>query len=739
MVPRETGRRGFLLGAAGATGSAGTGHQSGFGAPAVGIPGLRDDHRVRWEFAVEDEEALVYPAASTDGAVFTLVNETHPDGEDGNAVHAIEMQTGETRWKNGETDLPVAASDRHGLVYTRHQAKVQALDVADGSVAWEFESGEKYFRAFAVAEDTAFVATGRELTALDADDGTERWQISVGPDPDDGTTGISAHIRGLTVTDDTLYFGSVEGFTAVSVADGERHWHVSVAGPSWVADVRDDLLVGWSNEAVYGIETADGNPRFRTPVGNLRTHGIGGTVGERAVYVWGDQLTAVDLRTGGKRWTYDATDDEDPGASDRRGFSPIVADGRVFTSTGDGSVVALDADSGRERWQFEGEATFGTWGTVVGEHVYVTGERHVHAFDAETGRETWSLEVHDVGTPIWVRSFAGTVFVGTRVGELSAIDPPSKLATAPVETASEFATSRPGLGLLGLLGAGLLGVGYRRAKRRASGGGLGTGSEVELGRLELLDSGPVTETHLKRVETSDGLGLVAETRLTDSASENPDLRHEFSEAIEEWAGLDTDRPGCGLLPVLDFGTDPDPWFRTPYLAGGSLSDSWPLDYRERVEVASGVARTLHAGHREEVTHGWLAPRHVLRKAGDPDPERRFGTGVPEVRVGGWFVSDALAEARDESAPDPYAPPESRGESATREQSVSGDVYRVGALAHHLLTGEVSGPGSGEADSTTDLPRDLEAVLSRALADDPADRYDSALAFDDEFRWAALDR
>jgi serine/threonine-protein kinase len=317
--------------------------------------------------------------------------------------------------------------------------------------------------------------------------------------------------------------------------------------------------------------------------------------------------------------------------------------------------------------------------------------------------------------------------------------------TAPVETATEFATTSPGLGLLGLLGAGLLGVGYRRAKRRAKTGR--HDSDLELGRLACLDSGPLAETYLKRVRTPDGPQLVAETRLTESAG--ADTRRAVAEAVENWADLGADGPGGGILPVRDFGTEPEPWFETPYLAGGSLSDSWPLSHRERVEVASAVARALHVAHREGVVHGRLAPRHVLRGAADGANRRRVGD--PEVRVGGWFLADALAGARGES--DPYAPPEVRNGS---DESVAGDVYRAGALAHHLLTGAVPSPSPEseiDSDSTSEpdassesgrpatagRPDELDAVLNRALAADPEARHDSTLAFDDEFRWAALDR
>jgi outer membrane protein assembly factor BamB len=736
MVPRETGRREFLFGSgAGVAASAGAGRSaSGFDAPVFGIPDLHADHRLRWQTDVSSEEALVYPMTAGDGAVFAFVYRTGSQSGSDYAVYAFDAETGEARWTK-EAIRPTETPPSNGLVYGYGQREAQALDTADGSVAWQFQTDGEETRVheFTVTDGIAVAVTERELVALDAGDGSEQWRFSLERDDEqDETHRRPNRVRGLTVTDDSLYFGSSEGFTALALADGRERWHVRIdEHVAWAAAVRDGLLVGWSNRAVYGIETTGGTRRFRTPVENVRTHDIGGTVGDRTAYVWGKGLTAVDLQSGGKRWTY-VPDDTGTSEDDRPGFSPVVGEGRVYTSTGEQSVVALDAESGREQWQFDADTGFGPWGTVAGGYVYVTGKRRVHAFDAETGREEWSLDGEPEQNNFWVSALGDSVFVGTRSGRLYAIDPPSRFADAPVETAARFATSSPGLGLLGLLGAGLLGVGYRRAKRRASAGSLGD-ADLEFGRLELLGRGPVTETHLKRVRTPDGPRLVAETRLTDDGNTDDEIRHRFTEAVEKWVELDA-KGIAGILPVRNHGTDPAPWFQTPYLAGGSLADSWPLTYRERVEVVSAVARTLHAAHREEVAHGRLTPRHVFRDAAGEQSRRE--AGGPEVRVGGWFLADALAEVREDA--DPYAPPESRNRTA---KSVRGDVYRLGALARHLLAGELpTADSDSEAESSGHaLPSELRSVLDRALAADQEEGYDSALAFDDEFRWAALDR
>lgn len=92
-------------------------------------------------------------------------------------------------------------------------------------------------------------------------------------------------------------------------------------------------------------------------------------------------------------------------------------------------------------------------------------------------------------------------------------------------------------------------------------------------------------------------------------------------------------------------------------------------------------------------------------------------------------------------PEYMAPEQVRGEAGT----VQSDVYSLGVLLYKLLTGRSPFSGKGEFDvmrahveSAPPPPRelgvavneDLEAVLLRALAKDPTDRFSSASAFQD---------
>lgn len=261
---------------------------------------------------------------------------------------------------------------------------------------------------------------------------------------------------------------------------------------------------------------------------------------------------------------------------------------------------------------------------------------------------------------------------------------------------------------------------YRRRNRtadasvapEASAVGDGSTAAADFELVEPVADADHAEVHEARAP--DGT-RVALKRLPDDelAPETPEI---FGEAVETWADLGVP----GVLDVREWGLDPVPWVATEYATGGSFSSkAADLTVAERVRVVASAAETVHRGHREGVTHGRLVPGNVLFT---PDG----------VRVGDWRLS---AELRD--PPEEYRPPEAAFESESDSSTVdsaAADTYQLAAMARELLGGE-EGADDADAEVDGDVDAEVEDVLSRALADDPADRYDSALKFADALRWA----
>ena len=133
--------------------------------------------------------------------------------------------------------------------------------------------------------------------------------------------------------------------------------------------------------------------------------------------------------------------------------SPAVADELVYVALMDpwpcrnhdesapGYIVALDPDTGAERWRFEAGVTETSPLVVDGTLYFGSWDRRIYALDAETGEERWSYATGDqVKSAIALRG--DTVYAGSYDGRMYALD---------AETGEErWATS----GRSGLFGSG---------------------------------------------------------------------------------------------------------------------------------------------------------------------------------------------------------------------------------------------------------------------------------------------
>jgi outer membrane protein assembly factor BamB len=111
--------------------------------------------------------------------------------------------------------------------------------------------------------------------------------------------------------------------------------------------------------------------------------------------------------------------------------SPAVTSTTVFVGSGDGSVYAIDRQSGQARWAFETAGPVHGSPAVAGGVVYVTSmDRHLYALDAITGEEMWRFAFGDDAPFSWAWEYyasspivvEGVVYVGSGDGHLYAFD-----------------------------------------------------------------------------------------------------------------------------------------------------------------------------------------------------------------------------------------------------------------------------------------------------------------------------
>ncbi|MFQ6015715.1 MAG: serine/threonine-protein kinase [Anaerolineae bacterium] len=160
-----------------------------------------------------------------------------------------------------------------------------------------------------------------------------------------------------------------------------------------------------------------------------------------------------------------------------------------------------------------------------------------------------------------------------------------------------------------------------------------------------------------------------------------------------------------------------------------LSEEAPLALDRTLNLLCQACFASAYAHRMGQTHGRLAPQNVHVGSGDQVKVTGFGLR--------WVVPLALAFAKEKDAePFTYLAPEV---AAGEPPSAAADVYTLGAILHQMLTGETPirrggrarrpSTGSREAilPSLTKrrLPRQLQLIISKALAEDPQARYPTA--------------
>ena len=167
--------------------------------------------------------------------------------------------------------------------------------------------------------------------------------------------------------------------------------------------------------------------------------------------------------------------------------------------------------------------------------------------------------------------------------------------------------------------------------------------------------------------------------------------------------------------------------------GESLSD-WVrrvgrLGAEEAVAIGETLCHALAAVHAAGVLHRDIKARNVMRDSSGRIMLMDFGAGRDEA---------ASSAATISSGTPPYLAPEL---FQRRPASRASDIYSLGVLLYFLVSGVVSGRGSIRAndiasahvsgtrrllvDRRPDLPPEFIHVVERAIATDPARRYQSA--------------
>ena len=200
-----------------------------------------------------------------------------------------------------------------------------------------------------------------------------------------------------------------------------------------------------------------------------------------------------------------------------------------------------------------------------------------------------------------------------------------------------------------------------------------------------------------------------------------------------------------ILPLLDAGeAEGLPYYVMPFVSGASLEQllqrEGPLPITDAVRYVAEMADGLSYAHGLGLIHRDIKPANILLSQGhallaDFGIARVLDTaGVEPLTDSGLAVGTAA-----------YMSPE---QAAGERVDARADIYAMGCVLYELLAGSppftasshralmarhAVDPVPSVRTVRTEVPRALEAVVTRALAKTPADRYATAA----EFRLALL--
>jgi serine/threonine-protein kinase len=246
-------------------------------------------------------------------------------------------------------------------------------------------------------------------------------------------------------------------------------------------------------------------------------------------------------------------------------------------------------------------------------------------------------------------------------------------------------------------------------------------------------------------------------KLARPGTGGPEFAAQLARERELLATLE--HPGIARLYETGIADDGRAWIALEYVSGMAI-DRWcelqPADLRRRVELLRDVAATVAYAHSRLVLHCDLKPANIL--VDGEGRVRLLDFGIGQLLAGAQASPgiEPAAPTAQPLTPDYASPEQWRGAATT----TATDVYSLGVVAYELITGrrpsraDVHPHPDAENESSAAEPdlvapslasqtlpktrrpdRDLDAIVLRALAHDPAERYPTAAALADELgRW-----
>lgn len=296
---------------------------------------------------------------------------------------------------------------------------------------WTWEGGEVIESSAAIAGGSVYVGTGAgELVALQLDTGKERWRYK---------TGEAVGESSPAVADGMVYVGDLAGMLhAVRIADGKKAWTFQTGGEIKSSPVvfEGRVVVGSYDGVLYAVDAKTGKLAWA-----FKTEGqVHATASVENGVAW---IAGCDGHLRGIRIS-DGKQVSDIRFGSYTAASPLLTSDRAFLATYDNQVLAVDRASRKHAWVYEHperKFPYISSPALFEGVVYVGGrDKMMHALDAKTGKEKWNYltRARIEGSPAVA---SGRVYFGGGDGQLYVLDARSGKRIQAIEAGAPISAS----------------------------------------------------------------------------------------------------------------------------------------------------------------------------------------------------------------------------------------------------------------------------------------------------------
>src|SRR5262245_61371057 len=250
----------------------------------------------------------------------------------------------------------------------------------------------------------------------------------------------------------------------------------------------------------------------------------------------------------------------------------------------------------------------------------------------------------------------------------------------------------------------------------------------------------------RAVQSSIGREVAVKIILPRYAN-HPDFIRRFEAEAQFVARLEHPH----IVPLYDYWREPNSASLVMrYMRGGSLAAALrdgPLAPQATLQVLEQVGAALAVAHRAGVVHRDLKPANVLRDAEGNAYLADFGIAKD---LGAAEAAGATQAGAIVGSPDYLSPEQIADEPITPAT----DIYSLGVMLYELLTGakpfqtrtlaellrlQLTTPLPSLRERRPELPEALDAIIQRATAKNPAERYPDVASLVADFRRATTDQ